>query len=233
MGDSIKILLYTHIMAGVVSLVVAPIAMVVHKGGKAHRRWGKLFFWAMTWVFASAVVLSVFKWIPFLLMIAVFSYYSVFMAYRSLYQKQLHRGKGIRWYDWTALIVAGVFNLFFVGWGIYLAATGQEGFFAYLAIGFGAGGCVLAYRQLVTFVKPPDQYHWFYNHIGNMIAGYIASVTAFSTQVMYFMPGFLQWLWPSLVGVPLIIYWIRSYRRKLEQGARITDLVELNVNIAA
>lgn len=60
-----------------------------------------------------------------------------------------------------------------------------------------------------------------------MLGGFIASVTAFSTQVMHFMPGVIQWIWPSLVGVPLIIYWIRTYRKKLEKEKRITELVEI------
>jgi hypothetical protein len=127
----------------------------------------------------------------------------------------------------VALIIAGTFNLSFAAWGIYLMVTAQQGFIAYLAIGFGAGGSVLVYRQLRSFIRPPAKYHWFYAHIGNMIGGFIASVTAFSSQVMYFMPGIMQWLWPTFVGVPLIIYWTRSYQKKLAQGARISDLVEL------
>ena len=40
-------LVYTHVLGALLSLVVAPIAMIVHKGGQAHRRWGKLYFWGM------------------------------------------------------------------------------------------------------------------------------------------------------------------------------------------
>jgi hypothetical protein len=223
----IQTILYSHIGAGAVSLVVAPIALVVHKGGKAHRLWGKVFFWCMTWVFVTAVLLSIFKWIPFLLMIAVFSYYSVFIAYRSIYQKQLHLGKGVHWYDWLALMISGGFNLFFIGYGAYYAFVAGGGLFAYLSIGFGIGGALQARSQLRWFLHASSPHAWLYHHSGNMIGGFIASLTAFSTQVLFFMPEALKWIWPSAIGVPLIVYWQRRYQKKLASGKRISDLVEL------
>lgn len=214
----IKLLTYTHILAGIISLIVAPLAMLVRKGGKAHRLWGKIFFWCMTWICFSAIILSTVKWIPFLLLIAVFSYYSVYIGYRSLYRKQIHLGKGIMWYDWLALVVAGSFNVCFFIWGIYMVTKGQTTV-GLLSASFGSGGLLTVYNEWKSYRQPPtDRFYWFYKHVGSMLGGFIASVTAFSTQVMHFMPGVMQWLWPSLVGVPLIIYWIRTYRKKLGAG---------------
>ncbi|MEQ8363852.1 MAG: hypothetical protein RH948_13355 [Cyclobacteriaceae bacterium] len=224
--DFILLITYTHIGAGIISLVAAPIAMIVLKGGRSHRTAGIVFFWAMTWIFISAIFLSVYKYIPFLLMIATFSYYSVIVGYRSIYQK--HFGKGIKWYDWFALFVSGVFNIGFNSWGGYNIIMGQLGFFAYLSVMFGVGGVTIVIGQLKSFTRPSfDKHRWLYSHIGNMTGGFIASVTAFSTQVMVFMPGVIQWLWPSIIGVPLIFFWISSYRRKLTGSSRLTDLVEL------
>lgn len=223
----IKLLTYTHILAGIISLIVAPLAMIVRKGGTAHRFWGKVFFWCMTWVSISAVVLSTVKWIPFLLLIAVFSYYSVLIGYRALYRKQLHQGKGVTWYDWLAGVIAALFNVGFFVWGVYLVVKGQYAI-GILAAGFGFGGMLMVWSELKRYIKPPqDKFDWFYNHMGNMVGGFIASVTAFSTQVMTFLPGVMQWIWPSLVGVPLIIFWIRLYQNKIKQGNRLTELVEI------
>ena len=223
----IKILTYSHIFAGVISLVVAPLAMVVHKGGTAHRLWGKVFFWCMTWICFSAIILSTLKWIPFLLLIAVFSYYSVFIGYRSLYRKQLHQGMGVTWYDWMAGVVAGIFNIGFFVWGMYLVVKGHTSL-GLLASGFGFGGMLVVWSELQRYIKPPPgKFDWLYSHMGNMLCGFIASVTAFSTQVMTFLPGMMQWIWPSLVGVPLIIFWIRTYRKKLEKGNRLAGLLEI------
>lgn len=228
MEQTIKFLTYTHVLAGIVSLVVAPIAMAVKKGGDAHRLWGKIFFWCMTWICISAIIISAYKWIPFLLLIAVFSYYSAFSGYRSVYMKQIHHGNGVKWFDWTATSIAGLFNLGFFAWGIFLIIGGDSAF-GFLASGFGFGGTIQVWSQIKSFVRPPeDKYHWFYNHIGNMLGGFIASVTAFSANVLNFMPEVLQWMWPSLVGVPIIVFWIRSYRKKLGAGAPISTLVQLN-----
>lgn len=224
----IKGITLSHVLAGIISLVVAPLALIVTKGGTAHRNAGKVFFWAMTWIFISAVFLSIHKWIPFLLMIAVFSYYSVIVGYRNIYQKKLKIGKTVVWYDWLALIISGLFNVGFICWGVYLVAMDQLGHFGYLSVGFGMGGLLVVMGQLKSLISPAqDKHKWLYSHIGNMTGGFIAAVTAFSTQVMTFLPGALQWIWPSIVGVPIIFFWISSYRRKLMENVRLVDLVEL------
>ena len=227
MDSVIKLLTYTHVLAGILSLIVAPIAMVVRKGASAHRLWGKIFFWSMAWICFSAIVISVYKWIPFLLLLAVFSFYASYSGYRALYQKQIHLGKGVKWYDWTMAIVSGAFMLGFIVYGIYLVSTNQLGYFGYLSIGFGIGGSLTVWGELKNYIKPPtDKHNWLFAHLGSMLGGFIASVTAFSTQTMNFLPGAIQWIWPSLVGVPFIILWGRYYRRKLKAGTPITQLLE-------
>ncbi len=227
METIIKILTYSHVIAGIISLVVAPIAMVVKKGGGAHRLWGKVFFWCMTWICISAIVISYYNWIPFLLLIAVFSFYSVFSGYRSLYMKQLHSGKDVKWFDWLAVVIAGSLNLGFFVWGIMLITRGQSAF-GFLASSFGFGGLIQGWSQIKRFITPAaDKHQWLYRHMGNMVGGFIASVTAFSANVLHFVPTVLQWMWPSLIGVPLIIFWIRFYRKKLGAGTPISVLVQL------
>ncbi len=225
MDKILNLLTYSHVVAGAISLIAAPIALVVVKGGKAHRLWGKIFFWMMTWIFISAIIISIYKSIPFLLMLAVFSYFLVVSAYRSLYLKKFP--VTARWYDWLNVIISGGFMLYFVGWGVYYSML-DKGSIAYLSIMFGIGGLILVIRNAMDFIRPPKtKYDWLFRHIGNMTGGFIASVTAFSANVLYFMPGLFQWAWPSLIGVPLIIHWIRTYRRKLDEGVPLTKLVEL------
>ena len=40
-----KAMLGVHIAAGSSAFVLAPAALVTAKGGKAHRLWGKVYFW--------------------------------------------------------------------------------------------------------------------------------------------------------------------------------------------
>ncbi|MDN5203971.1 DUF2306 domain-containing protein [Fulvivirgaceae bacterium BMA10] len=216
MEKIIQASLVLHIAAGMIALAVAPIAMVTKKGGKQHRLWGKVYFWGMTIVTITALVMSIYKFIPFLLMIAIFSYYSIVSGYRTLYHKKLHKGEGVKLIDWFALVITAIFNVAFVLWGISMVLNSSDGFFAYLAIGFGIGGLSLVISNLRSFIKPPKEKNaWLFNHIGGMIGGYIATLTAFSATVLNFLPGIWAWIWPSIIGIPLINFWIIYYKRKL------------------
>lgn len=200
--------------------------MVVAKGGSVHRVAGKIFFWSMVYIFVSAIILGTYHWRPFLLMVSVLSFYLVYSGYRTLYQKQIHLGKGVNWYDWLVAAVCGIFMLSFLIWSVDLMVNGTN---AILIVFFSVGGLFSIITEVKRYIKKPNAKHdWLFNHIGRMVGGFIAAVTAFSTNVLTFLPGLAQWLWPTLIGTPLIIYWIRTYRKKLDNGARISDLVQLN-----
>jgi hypothetical protein len=220
------VLLALHVAAGIVSFVAAPIALMLRKGAAGHRLFGKIFFYAMTVVFITACIVALVRWNLFLLMIGVFSYYGVVSGYRALFHKQLHLGRGLTWVDWAAALAATVFNLMFLGIGIFWLAQGQGvGILAIVFAGLGLVGCT---RDLTWFIRPPQHKHvWLFRHIGNMMGAFVAALTAFSTQTMFFLPGLLPWLWPTLVVTPLIAFWIRYYRTKLDQGVRLSELVEL------
>ena len=47
-----RVFLDVHVAAGVLAFVMAPLALFTAKGGRAHRRWGKIYFWAMATVAA-------------------------------------------------------------------------------------------------------------------------------------------------------------------------------------
>lgn len=225
MENLIEFLMYSHVAAGTISLITAPVAMAVTKGGKVHRVAGKIFFWSMVYIFGSAVILGVYHWKPFLLMVSVLSFYLVYSGYRTLYQKQIHLGKGVEWYDWFVSAACGIFMLGFLVWSVDLMVNGTN---AILIIFFSVGGLFSIVTEIKRYLRTRDQKHgWLFNHIGRMVGGFIAAVTAFSTNVLTFLPGLAQWLWPTLIGTPLIIYWIRRYRKKLDNGARITDLVHV------
>ena len=102
---SLRVLLWAHIACGGVAFVCAPVALLTAKGGRTHRRWGKIYFWAMAGVAATALVLSIALPIVFLALVAVFSFYAAFSAYRILFLKDLARGGRARWFDWAAAMV--------------------------------------------------------------------------------------------------------------------------------
>ena len=102
MDTVIKGMLWIHVLAGTVALVVAPIALVTAKGGPAHRRWGKVYFWAMAVVAVTAVAVAYWRSILFLMLTAVFSFYAALSGYRVLFRKRPDRGDRPKALDWAA-----------------------------------------------------------------------------------------------------------------------------------
>jgi hypothetical protein len=82
-----SVVLRIHIFFGAIALFVAPAAMLTRKGGLWHRRWGKMFFWSITVVAVTAVVMSLIRSGLFLLLVALFSFYLAFTGYRVLSRK--------------------------------------------------------------------------------------------------------------------------------------------------
>src|ERR1700728_3886153 len=87
--------LAVHITAGAGAFLLAPLALVTAKGGKAHRTWGAIYFWCMTVVAVTALVMALYLPILFLALVAVFSFYSAFVAYRVLGQKAAWKGEAV------------------------------------------------------------------------------------------------------------------------------------------
>src|SRR5437588_569476 len=152
-----------HITCGFFAFFIAPVVLAMVKGGKQHRRWGKVYFWMMAVVAATALVLGFYRPIVFLALIAVFSFYMAFVGYRVLYRKQPRQGQG-------------------------------------------------------GYLRPPqDQNFWWYDHMGGMIGSYIAAVSAFSVVNLRFLPPLVRWLWPVAIGVPVILLWIRYYKKRFAE----------------
>ena len=104
METTANLILYAHIAAGFIALTVGPFAMFSVKGGTLHRRAGTVYVWAMVAVVISAVVLAIYRPNPFLLGIAVLSFYLTFSGYRALFHKKLHKlhkGVGVTPLDWS------------------------------------------------------------------------------------------------------------------------------------
>src|ERR1700679_26668 len=112
----LRVLLILHISCGVVAFICAPVALATTKGGKVHRRFGKIYFWAMAGVAVTALILSFALPVYFLAMVAVFSFYSAFAAYRVLYLKGLYKGARPKAVDWMAAVVTVLWSLLFFLW---------------------------------------------------------------------------------------------------------------------
>ena len=214
MNETIAAVRLIHIVAGFVAFVVAPAALVAAKGGAAHRRWGKLYFWSMAVVAATAIVLAVWRPVAWLALVAVFSFYSAFSGYRALYRKRPYDGEAASAWDWLAAIVTLSASAVLFALGIVKPnATWTR--ISTIAISLGLLGMTLAAADLVRFRWPSrHRQAWWFAHMGGMLGSYVATVSAFSAVNFTFLPLAARFLWPVVSGVPLIFVWVAYYRAR-------------------
>jgi uncharacterized membrane protein len=218
----IKSLLGVHIAAGSTAFLMAPLALATAKGGKAHRRWGKIYFWAMAVVGSTALVLALYRPILFLALVAVFSFYAAFSAYRVLFRKNLPRGEKVAWPDWVAAILTFASSFALALLGAVKPALVRN--LSIPAILFGLIGMWLAAKSMWQFLHPPkEKMFWWYEHLGNMLVSYIAAWTAFSVTTIgpLVHGGWVIWVLPTVIGSPAIALTTAYYKRKFAPGPKI------------
>jgi uncharacterized membrane protein len=208
-----------HILAGMIALVVAPVAMVTAKGGPAHRRWGKVYFWMMAVVAVTALPLGFWRPNYFLMLVAVFSFYFAFRGYRALLRKRPERDAAGA-LDWSASVATFLASGALIVLGV-LTPSPLWVTLAPVAIVFGIGGVGAAGFDMVRFVRPPtERMAWWFSHMAGMLGSYIATVSAFSVVNFDFLDTVTRWLWPSVVGAPLIVLWIVYYKLKFARRTK-------------
>jgi uncharacterized membrane protein len=219
-----------HIAAGTLALIVAPAAMVTAKGGSAHRRWGKAFFLSMAVVAATAAAMACLRpdniWLAF---VAIFSFHQIAAGYRALYLKRMHEGLRPGWVDYLLQGTALIFNSGLLLWGLLLFTRSDDDGRAIIFTVFGLLGTSFSLRGILRFTSPPaERQQWLYDHMSGFLGGYIAAVSAFSAVNMHFIqPVWLQWLWPSMLGGPLIAVWVRYYKGRFAKSHRTRDVVQV------
>lgn len=209
-----------HVAAGSVAFLCAPVALLTAKGGRTHRRWGRIYFWAMALVAATALFLSLLLPILFLALLAVFSFYAAFSGYRILSLKRLGQGDKPHLIDWfAALLTLGTSAALAVLGALHPHLIGGMGL---VAVVLGLIGVLLAASSIRTFLRPPpDKQFWWYFHMRGMIASYIAAFTAFTVVNLAPHFGNVWWIWlgPAMIGIPASIRWQLYYRRKFSAKA--------------
>jgi uncharacterized membrane protein len=207
--------LYFHIANGTVALVIAPLAMITVKGGLWHRRWGKIYFWAMAGVALTAVVMCFIRSGTFLFLVAIFSFYMALTGYTVLRRKKPDDRPGML--DWLAAVAMLIAGITLVTTALDASLGNQR----WVRMVFGSIGLILSGMDIWRFFKPPQgKRAWWFQHMSRFLAAYIATVTAFSVVNFERLPYLWRWLWPTAVGVPLIFVWRAYYKRKFAREAR-------------
>lgn len=194
-----------HIGAGTVAVLAGLGALVTTKGGWRHRQAGKLFLISMGVVVATVFGLLAIDPTTFrvvLTLVATFSGYFAFSGYRVLSRRR--PDDAVEPIDWVATGTVSVACLGLGVWGITWYLGGQS--FGIVMLVFGAIGVIFAARDAWTFRRQGTG-EWMVDHLQRMVAAFISTVSAVSAVNLTPTMGIWAWLWPTIVGVPLIVYW--------------------------
>jgi hypothetical protein len=201
--------LWLHIAAGTVAVLAGVGALVTEKGGRRHRAAGKLFLAAMAVTVATVFVLLAAAVTTFrivLTLVAIFSGYLAFSGYRALSRKRPDDSPQA--VDWLAAAAVVLACLALGGWGVAWFLGGSS--FGLVMAVFGAIGVAFGGQDLWSFRRGGNG-AWIVSHLQRMVAAFIATVSAVSAVNLGPTLGVVAWLWPTIVGTPLIAYWSNEY----------------------
>jgi len=217
--NPIKLLTILHVALGTIALVAGTAVLFVKKGDKTHRKLGNIFSYSMQLAGFTALILAIIHPNIFLFIVGIFSIYLVGTGNRHIYLKLKGDVKAKpHWLDWSLTILMLVSGIIFIGYGGYLIAKGAS--FAIVLLLFGLIG-LSGVRQDFKYYRglEKDRMYWLRIHIARMTGGYIAGSTAFLVNNIKHLPalhGFIYWLFPTLLIVPLMIKWLRKYTPQKE-----------------
>lgn len=198
-----QFVLFIHILAGLIALAAAGVALGTAKGGLWHRRSGSTYVMAMLVVTLTTLVLVAIQPNLFLLVIGLFSFYLVFTGWRAAKV----RGGRPAWADHLAGAGMALTGLAMLGFGVN-GLVGSGGEQPVILLVFGSIGLLLALSDWRDWqAGPVTGKARIAKHLGRMLAGTIATVTAAVVVNLTFLPALVTWLGPTALITPLIVWW--------------------------
>ena len=201
-----KPLLYLHILAGFVSLGIAYVLLFIKKGNKRHKKLGMIYVYGMTTIFVTAIPLSLLgEFNAFLFVIAIFSFYLAFSGYRqgrdrNGAREQIDKVLGVFITATSILFYSMAVNLYLIEDSMWITSV----IFGSVALVFGIND----FRRM-KLIERPNFYDRTNLHLNLMLAGTIATTTAFIVTLDPFSTLWMNWVAPTIIGTPIIIYFSR------------------------
>lgn len=208
----VKILLIIHVVSGAVALLAALLAMSLRKGAQQHNFVGRIYFWAMMSVAATALPVSIARPNVMLFFVALFSAYMAYGGWRFAKRDRYQRDRS-PYLEWGMLFV----GIAMVAYGLsQVLGTDPMG---WVLVAFGGIGIQFAVQDIRGWQKNEDFASRLINHLTHMLGGTIATVTAVLVQQVVPRLGehnqfaVVVWLGPTVVLTPLIFVWANHVAR--------------------
>lgn len=204
--SAFKILLMAHGICGGISLLLGGYIVLTRKGGRRHKTAGNIYFVSMLAAALAALVLSYLHPNYFLFIVGVFTAFMLLSGRRYIGKQS---GSTVKTADWLLSGVMLLFALAFVGFGSYKIYLGES--FGAVFLAFGGIALLFVYQDYKNFTgKSRIVNFWLTTHLQRMMGSYVASLTAFLVVNNTLLPAAVAWLLPTVVMVPLIIFWTRK-----------------------
>ncbi len=221
----IQSLLIAHIAAGIITLISGPLAIFYNWNNvKAHRRVGKIFFYAMLVVCISSIVTFArhpeVVFYQFLLGLAWVVLAGVTRGVRAIF---IMKGAAAHWVDKAIFASSAIAGVVMTTYGLQILASKGMGPFSVLFCVFGLVGMKDAYNwwRKTADTKSLSALDWLVEHKSSMLGAFMASTTAFTVNVGQALPWYIQWFGPTLLLIPVSIYFGRKIRAKKERNVQL------------
>ena len=204
MGTVFDVMLWVHIMAGTLALVGGLVAIMTRKGARLHRRSGIVYVLCMIVVGVTALVMSIIRPNPFLFAVAIFSAAMALSGWLPARGDNLQLSKMVGIASIVAATLLGVVGMWWVIAGDVFGIT---------AIVFGLISARFGWQDVRRTTERNRQQR-IIAHVSAMGGAFIATVSAISAVNLDMLPPLVRWLWPTIIGTPLIFWGIRSYLQR-------------------
>lgn len=211
MENFIKTLIYIHAFFGGLGLIAGVISILVRKGGKVHKLWGKIFSVGMITSSLLSLIVASFPGHEnmFLFLIGIFTIYMVLAGKRALTLKVSIKSKADALDKSISYIMFAIAVLMMIFGTICLL---KDNNLWTLYFFFGSIGLLMTYRDFKAFKEfTTNNKVAIVSHIGRMVGAFITSVTAFIVAGLS-ISNLVVWLLPTLLGIPYIIFWTRKMK---------------------
>jgi len=225
-------LVLAHQLVGyTIAFVIAPLALLAFAEPQRHRGWAKTYLYVMIPLYLTGLYFTFerhgvgsFVWARNLAF-NFLGFYLVLLGWRAIWRFR-HRAVAPAPLDHAmrALLVA-----------VSAALVAMGGLHHFPSFVFGALGLWLG---VAVFRETPDVRALFLRHQRCMLASFYYVLTVLSI-VHFRAPADVKWLWPALLGIPLIVYATRASssqertRRAVRASFAIAMVVGVYIAVAA
>ena len=209
-------ILLIHSILGVIVFTTGLLQILLKKGGATHRIIGQVYLYAWLVLLISGAYLGGLL----ITIIGVFGFYFALTGSRIGHLKS----QEITLFEKSVFSIGGLVAISMLYYAVTLFLKGEKSYSIIFTV-FGGLFLFQTAQDVAKYIldKPLKKQiygksDWYFEHFTRMCISFIAAVTAFTSIQNLFQNNTLNFLMPTVVGVILINFATKSYKKKLNVG---------------